>query len=141
MADDLTVTPDEREVPRLRRLSDAVDAAADVRLQLDGGESIPLPPSAREGVVRVLAYLAHGTPVVINPVDELMTTQEAADFLGVSRPHLVALLERGDIPYQRAGEERAHRRVALQDVIRYSQQIGPRPERVSARAARRSIRA
>jgi excisionase family DNA binding protein len=140
MADDLTVAPDEREVPSLRRLSNAVEGAEQVRLQLDDGEPIPLPPAAREGVARVLAYLAHGTPVVINPVDELLTSQEAADFLGVSRPHLIALLERGEIPYQRSGEERAHRRIALRDVIQYAHQIASRNVPVSARAARMSVR-
>jgi excisionase family DNA binding protein len=140
MSDDLTVAPGEREGPELRRLSSALEAAADVRLQLDDGEPLSLPPSAREGVARVLAFLAHGTPVAINPVDNLMTTQEAADFLGVSRPHLVTLLERGEIPFQRAEEQRAHRRVALQDVLRDAQQIGSRRAPVSGRAARMSLR-
>jgi excisionase family DNA binding protein len=136
MPDDLTVAPSHQELPRLRQLSTAMAAAETVCLQFDGREPLRLPPSAREGVVRVLAALAHGTPVVINPVDELMTTQEAADFLGVSRPHLVALLERGEIPYQRAGDERSHRRVALRDILEYASAIGSRRAPASARAAR-----
>jgi excisionase family DNA binding protein len=132
-ADDLMVMPSEDEVEELRRLSVAVDRAEAVCLQVDKGDATVLPPAARAALGRALAYLAHGTPVAINPVDSLLTTQEAADFLGVSRPHLVTLLERGELGYQRGLEERAHRRVALRDLMEYASRVRTRkPSHASA---------
>ena len=50
------------------------------------------------------------------PVDEQFTTQAAANYLGVSRQHLVDLLEAGEIPFHKTG---THRRIAFQDLLEY----------------------
>ncbi|MHD0175172.1 excisionase family DNA-binding protein [Corynebacterium diphtheriae] len=42
-----------------------------------------------------------GKAITVAPVDQLLTTQEAANFLGISRPTLVRLLEEGALPYER----------------------------------------
>lgn len=52
----------------------------------------------------------------IAPINQVLTTQEAANFLEVSRPTLVKLLEDGEIPFEKV---RRHRRVRLNDVVNY----------------------
>ena len=66
--------------------------------------------------VEVLGQLANGNAVTIVPVHAELTTQQAADLLNVSRPHLLKLLESGDLEYEMVG---AHRRIRAEDVIRY----------------------
>lgn len=62
------------------------------------------------------------------PGEELLTTQEAADLLGVSRPTLIRLLDAGQIPYARPNR---HRRLRLADVVAYRARMQARPESAS----------
>ena len=77
---------------------------------------IELPTSALRLLVDVLSELALGNAVRIVPVHAKLTTQEAADLLNVSRPHLIKLLENGAIPYHMTGK---HRRVRFDDLVEY----------------------
>lgn len=77
---------------------------------------VELPTSALRLLVDILAELAGGNAVKVVPVHAELTTQEAADLLNVSRPHLVKLLEDGALPFHRAGK---HRRVRFSDLMQF----------------------
>jgi excisionase family DNA binding protein len=83
------------------------------------GEVHPLPHSVYEVLRDAVHELAQGGSVTIMPMHSYVTTQRAADILGVSRPHLVKLLEREDIPYHKVGK---HRRIRLLDLLVYKDQ-------------------
>jgi excisionase family DNA binding protein len=87
---------------------------------LAGGEGVrvELPDAIFQHLVRVVRSMREGRAVILLPERETLTTQAAADLLGVSRPHLVGLLDAGEIPHHRAG---THRRVQLADVLAYRQ--------------------
>ena len=76
----------------------------------------PLPPPAFRLLVEVLSQMARGHVVAVTPIQADLTTQQAAELLGVSRPHLVKLLETGRLPFRKVG---AHRRVAFADLATY----------------------
>ena len=77
---------------------------------------VELPTSALRLLVDVLSELSNGNAVRVVPVRAELTTQEAADLLNVSRPHLVKLLEEGALPYHKTGK---HRRVRFEHLMHF----------------------
>jgi excisionase family DNA binding protein len=71
--------------------------------------------------------LREGKVITVVPQTQRLTTQEAADFLGISRPTLVKLLDQEKIPYDQPGR---HRRIMFSDLLRYVEQR--REERTAA---------
>jgi len=61
-------------------------------------------------------HMAEGKSIALMPTDAEISTQQAAEILNVSRPHVIKLLEKGDIPYKKVG---SHRRILLQDILEY----------------------
>ena len=80
---------------------------------------IELPTAALRMLLNILTELSEGNAVKIVPIHAELTTQEAADLLNVSRPHVVKLLEQGHIKFHKVGK---HRRVLYTDVLAYQQQ-------------------
>jgi excisionase family DNA binding protein len=81
-----------------------------------GSERVDLPESVYIILKDVVANMMRGKTILLTPQNNRLTTQAAADFLGFSRPHLVKLLESGDLPFERVGQ---HRRVLMKDLLTY----------------------
>ncbi|MGM0505853.1 MAG: helix-turn-helix domain-containing protein [Bacteroidota bacterium] len=87
---------------------------------VDGdGNRLELPEPIFKLLVHVIQQWKEGRTIVLMPEDETLTTQAAANFLGVSRQFLVNLLEAGDIEFHKVG---SHRRVYLRDLKAYMEQ-------------------
>ena len=79
-------------------------------------ETVELPPSVAALLLEILEDMASGSAVGVLRRDAELTTQQAADYLNVSRPFLIGLLEAGDVPFRKVG---THRRVRFEDLRRY----------------------
>jgi len=86
-------------------------------------QQIVLPRRAAQLLADMLAELANGNAVSLVPLQAELTTQQAADLLGVSRPYLIGILERGEIVHRRVGNRR---RVPVGDLLRYQDEQGER---------------
>ena len=79
-------------------------------------DGVPIPSSLHRVLVEAARQLAEGNGVSILPVTAEVTTQQAADLLNVSRPFVIGLLDKGEIPFHKVG---THRRIRLKDVLAY----------------------
>ena len=91
----------------------------DLSLAIGGGENrnIMLMPALTDTLLDLLRLISTGRGFRIIPVEAELTTQEAAEMLNVSRPFLIKLLEKGDIPFTTVGR---HRRVRAEDLFAYT---------------------
>ena len=101
-----------------RIISKSANAPLSVRVSADDGNEtvVTIPASAFKLLGDILTHMAMGNAITLIPVHAELTTQEAAELIGVSRPFLVEQLEKGDIPYRKVG---THRRILFRDLMEY----------------------
>lgn len=95
-------------------------AQAPVALLGPDGQMVGIPESVYKVLVDIVEAMRAGKAVTVVPQSQMLTTQQAADFLGVSRPTLVKLLESGQLAFTRPAGGR-HRRISLNDLLDYEQ--------------------
>ncbi len=112
------IVPGEDERGELETIERSLDRLRGRKARLIGpaNEAMILPDSLYRVLVQAASQLAEGYSVAIMPYSQELTTQQAADLLNVSRPHVVSLLESGAVPFHRVG---THRRVYLKDLLEY----------------------
>ncbi len=110
--------------------ADEIDSAAHaataiaIAMELDdglnvsgqNGDPVKIAPAVGELIIELLGHVSAGNMVTLVPISAMLTTQQAADLLNVSRPHLTKLLKRGEIEFEEVGK---HRRVPLPALMRY----------------------
>lgn len=120
-----------RQLARLLPAGDDDTAAAAPALRLvtddNQHEMIAIPPGALRLLVDMLTQLGQGRAVTVLPQNAELTTQEVADYLNVSRPYVVKLIEEEKLPARKVG---TRRRVAFEHLLRYDEQ-----QRAQSRAA------
>src|ERR1700688_492324 len=122
-ADRVDLSDDDAELlaQASRLMSEALDRPqahriALVEQQADGSDSarLEVPPATLRLLSQILALMARQQTFVLYPESSELTTKQAAELLGVSRPFLIGILESGAIPHRKIGR---HRRVLIKDVL------------------------
>jgi excisionase family DNA binding protein len=113
------VCPTDKETTLARESSRQLGPFTKHDLQVrlpETNEEITLPASAVRLLVEMLSEMAQGNAIALTPIHAELTTQQAADLLGVSRPFLVKQLEAARLPYRKVG---THRRILFKDLMDY----------------------
>jgi excisionase family DNA binding protein len=117
-----------------RLMSEALDRSEARKIALveenaDGSDvaRLEVPPATLRLLSEILALMARQQTFVLYPESSELTTKQAAEVLGVSRPFLIRVLEAGEMPFRKVGR---HRRVLMKDVLTYKQTM-----QVKSRAA------
>lgn len=79
-------------------------------------KKITFPFSAIKLLLDILTQMAEGNAITLIPIHAELTTQEGANLLNVSRPYLIKLLDKGDIPFHKVG---THRRIYFADLLAF----------------------
>lgn len=117
---DHTVLPPTSMESHLGDLASALTSGRQLSLIDESGHSFPLTSELRTVLAQAITALSAGQAVTLEPQRTVVSTQEAANLLGISRPTVVKLLESGEIPFTKPGR---HRRIQLQHLLHYQREL------------------
>jgi excisionase family DNA binding protein len=102
------------------------------------GERVALPETVYAVLRKVVQLMAEGQTVSLIPESQAVTTQRAAEILGMSRPFFVKLLETGVMAYHRVGNQR---RVMMRDVLDFAKKRDEERQASLDRLSRQALEA
>lgn len=111
----LAATP--AELDQAQQVVDDLGTHASPQLTMNrsGGDNlVEIPPELSAVIAQVLTVVARGGTVTVGSMPEELTTSTAAEQLGVSRPTLMKMIERGEIEARKVG---SHTRLRSADVM------------------------
>ncbi|MEA5594684.1 helix-turn-helix domain-containing protein [Rivularia sp. UHCC 0363] len=114
-----SIISEQQEKQSLQEIERILALEAQTKLVGANGEQIDIPASVHKLLHQIVRAIALGQTVSIVPQQQEFTTQQAADYLNVSRPYLIKLLEQGEIAFIKVG---THRRICFDDLIDYKEQ-------------------
>ena len=116
------VAPTEKESRLARESSRRLSryGRSDLKVRIAEAGEIVLPASAVRLLISLLSEMAAGNAVTLIPIHAELTTQQAADLLGVSRPFLIKQMRERRLPFRKVG---THRRLLFKDVMEYKRRI------------------
>lgn len=123
MSDQTLLPPSEQDDSALLAIRELLAGDGPVRLHADDhgpSAGLPLPEAVRIAMQQVLEAMAAHRGVTVCSADTMLTSQQAADLLGVSRPTLIRILDAGQLAYSTPGR---HRRLRLEDVLSYRRRV------------------
>ena len=117
----------------IAQAADSLETVASETVRL---RDVELPASVVRAIARMIEELSAGKPVALHLIadeGQELTTSQAAQMLRLSRPTLIALLDRGELPFRMVG---THRRLAVGDVLAFRRNSRRRPPRTPTRDER-----
>jgi len=154
MVADIAIIPENRVMKTVRQplgiTVSAIDSAIDtaplrqladtgIAALIDNhGNSVALPPAVADAVAALLRAAADNQALTVVNADHGLTTQQAANLLGMSRQFLIELLEKGEIPFHKVG---THRRIRATDLEHYARERSERRRRILAESTRAIVEA
>ena len=112
---------DDRQIANQLRRILASQKPGEAKLHLTDPKTrkpveISLTPAMSDLFLKLLRHIGSGDAVTLVPIQQMLTTQQAADLLNMSRPYLIRLIEKGDVAHSMVGR---HRRLKAEDVFAY----------------------
>ena len=112
---------DDRQIANQLRRILASQKPGEAKLHLTDPKTrkpveISLTPAMSDLFLKLLRHIGSGDVVTLVPIQQMLTTQQAADLLNLSRPYLIRLIEKGDVAHSMVGR---HRRLKAEDVFAY----------------------
>jgi excisionase family DNA binding protein len=126
-----TFAPTEKDIETARKVRSRLAEKRHVLIEITiSGESLPLSEGFAEAIYKALAEVAKGRRLAIVPDEDEVSPNEAARILNVSRPFLIGLLDKGEIPFRKVGS--SHRRIPLADLLAYKEKTRARSRKLLA---------